>query len=76
MTILMQLKCRFVQLLAWHTTRTLYHVNSDDILKELNKLRRYIFFMESGCANSTAFTQEIFQYLNKLTPISSNCINC
>jgi hypothetical protein len=76
MTILMQLKCRFVQLLAWYITRTLYHVNADDVLKELNKVRRYIFYMESGCASSSDFIQEIFQYLKMLTPIPSNCLNC
>lgn len=76
MTILEQLQCRFVQLLAWYTTRLLYNVNGSDILEELNKVRRYIFFMESECANNTDFIQEIFQYVTKLTNIPSNCLNC
>jgi hypothetical protein len=74
--LLTLLKCHKVRVTSVHIERLLYRVGGDEFYKELRKLKRYIFFIESGCALNTPFYQEIEQYALTIPYLSGPCLNC
>jgi hypothetical protein len=76
MTLIQKLECRFVALVKYYITRVMYNVVADDVLKEVQKIKRYLFFLKSECANNNNFYEEIVQYVNTLNVLPSNCVNC
>lgn len=74
--LLVTLKCHFTKLVSWHVNRLMYFVKTAEVLVELTKIKRYIFYLQSGCAKSSTFYNEIFAYTQTLTYISGPCINC